>query len=173
VMSLARRAARQGCRIPSTYTMLFKGIMTSEGLAKSLIEEVDPIAAIGPYFERMVAERFSQQQAEKELFYYAFTMSSLLSRLPITVSQLLDDVDAQRMRLSIRNHADPVELAAADRRTNRVVAAGLTATAALCGTIALQVSVAWPLGLVVAAGFYLVMVGLFAYTALMVVRNRG
>ena len=173
VMSLARRAARQGCRIPSTYTMLFKGIMTSEGLAKSLIDEVDPIAAIGPYFERMVAERFSQEQASNELFYYAFTMQSLLSRLPITVSQLLDDVDAQRLRFSVRNFVDPAELAAADRRTNRLIGAAMTIASAVCGTLALQVTSAWPLGLVVALGFYAAMVGLFGYTALMVLRNRG
>jgi len=173
VMSLARRAARQGCRIPSAYTMLFKGIMTSEGLAKSLIEEVDPIAAIGPYFERMVAERFSQEHASKELFYYAFTMSSLLERLPVSVSQLLDDLDAQRLRLSIQNHADPAELKAADRRTNRLVGAALTTTCALCGTLALQATSAWPLGLVVAGLFYAAMAALFVYTAWMVVRNRG
>lgn len=173
VMSLAQRAARQGCRIPSTYTMLFKGIMTSEGLAKSLIEEVDPIAAIRPYFERMVAERFSRESLEKEGFYHAFTMSSLLSRLPVTISQLLDDVDAQRLRFSVRNIADPHELRAADLRANRQVMAGFAMTSALCGTLALGIEVAWPLGLVVAAGFYAVMVALFAYVVWSVLRTGG
>ena len=137
VMSLAQRAARQGCRIPSSYTMLFKGIMTSEGLSKNLIEEVDPIAAIRPYFERMVAERFSRDELEKEGFYLAFTMQSLFSRLPVTLGQLLDDIDAQRLRLSIRNIADPDELRAADLRTNRAVLGGFAMTSAVCGTLAL------------------------------------
>ncbi|MEZ4317120.1 MAG: hypothetical protein R3F61_06440 [Myxococcota bacterium] len=152
--------------------MLFKGIMTSEGLAKSLIEEVDPIAAIQPYFHRMVAERFSREQLEKEAFYYAFTMQSLLTRLPVTVSQLLDDLDAQRLRLSVRNIADPAELAAADRRTNRVLAGAMAMTCAICGTLALLVESSW-LGLVVAAGFYAVMAVLFAYTVWLVLWNRG
>lgn len=173
VLSLAQRAARQGCRIPSTYTMLFKGIMTSEGLSKSLIDEVDPIAAIQPYFERMVAERFSREQLEKEGFYYAFTMSSLLSRLPITISQLLEDVDAQRLRMSVRNIADPAEMRAADQRANRMLVGGFAMTSAVCGTLALTVQATWPLGLVVAAGFYLVMVLLFAYAAWAVVRSGG
>jgi len=173
VMGLAQRAARQGCRIPSTYTMLFKGIMTSEGLAKSLIEEVDPIAAIRPYFERMVAERFSREQLEKEGFYYAFTMSSLLSRLPVTVSQLLDDLDAQRLRLSVRNIADPAELRAADLRVNRQLAGGFAMTSAVCGTLALGVEAVWPLGLVVAFGFYTLMAVLFGYTAWSVLRTGG
>jgi ubiquinone biosynthesis protein len=173
VMSLDQRAARQGCRIPSSYTMLFKGIMTSEGLAKSLIEEVDPIGAIRPYFERMVAERFSRDQLEKEGFYYAFTMSSLLSRLPVTVSQLLDDLDAQRLRLSVRNIVDPAELRSADLRTNRAILASFTVGSALCGTQALTVTSAWPLGLVVAFGFYTLTMALGAYTLYAVLRSGG
>ncbi len=173
VMSLAQRAARQGCRIPSSYTMLFKGIMTSEGLAKTLIEEVDPIAAIRPYFERMVAERFSRDQLEKEGFYYAFTMQSLFTRLPVSLGQLLDDIDAQRLRLSIRNIADPDELRAADLRTNRLLVGGFAMTSALCGTLALGLPVVWPLGLVVAAAFYLVMAVLSVYVLWSVLRSGG
>ncbi|MCB9679484.1 MAG: AarF/ABC1/UbiB kinase family protein [Alphaproteobacteria bacterium] len=172
VMGLAVRAARQGCRIPSNYTMLFKSIMTSEGLAKSLIEEVDPIAAIRPYFERMVAERISRESLEKEAFYYAFTMQSLLSRLPVTVSQLLDDMDAQRLRFSVRNIADPAEIAAADRRTNRVLAGSMAMTSAVCGTLALLIDSAW-LGIAIALFFYAVMAALFAYTVWSVFWNRG
>lgn len=173
VMSLAQRAARQGCRIPSSYTMLFKGIMTSEGLSKNLIEEVDPIAAIRPYFERMVAERFSRDELEKEGFYLAFTMQSLFSRLPVTLGQLLDDIDAQRLRLSIRNIADPDELRAADLRTNRAVLGGFAMTSAVCGTLALGLPVVWPLGLVVAAAFYGVMLVISTYVLWAVLRSGG
>ena len=174
IMDLAHRAARQGCRIPINYTMLFKGIMTSEGLAKTLIEEVDPIAAIEPYFRRMMTQRFSPENLEKELYYNLFSMQSLIARLPVTLSQFLDDADAQRVRFAIQNVADRGELDAADRRVNRLIVAGLAVTCACCGTVALLTPAAWPFGVpLVAIGFYLCLVPLVVLLALMVVRNRG
>ncbi len=136
VMDLAQRAARKGARIPTSYAMFFKAIMTSEGLAKSLIREVDPIAAIAPYFHRMLAERFSRESLEQEATYHLFTLQSLLARMPATVTQLLDDVDGQRVRFTLKEEADPRALAAADRRADRAITAGLAATFVACGTAA-------------------------------------
>lgn len=174
VMDLAQRAARKGARIPTSYAMFFKAIMTSEGLAKTLIREVDPIAAIAPYFHQMIAERFSRESLEQEAFYNLFTLQSLLGRMPATVTQLLDDVDAQRLRLTIRSEPDPAEVQAADRRTNRLIVAGLAATFTACGTAAFALPSGWALGLPwLALGFWGLAAGSVAILLLMLVRNRG
>jgi ubiquinone biosynthesis protein len=164
VMDLARRAARQGCRIPSSYAMLFKAIMTSEGLSKSLITEVDPIAAITPYFERMVAERFSPDAAQRELMYLAYTGGGLLSRLPIALGQLLDDLDKQRLTLEIRHRSDPDGERAAEARLNRALSAAFSITCALCATAALFAP--WPWGLLLPPLLGALSVLLFAWVVL-------
>jgi ubiquinone biosynthesis protein len=152
---LVRRAAEHGARVPSDYTMFFKALVTSEGLARSLIAEVDPIKAAVPYFERLVAERFSADRIQSDVLYQALTISTLLRRLPATLAQLLDDVDAQRVRFQIRHVEDPEALDRSDRRQNRLVAAVLTVGFSLCGVLALGSDGAWWRGWpVVGAGFF-------------------
>ena len=136
VMDLMQRAARQGCRIPTNYTMFFKAIMTAEGLTKSLIPEVDPIGAIEPYFRRMVQDRASWTNIEQELFYTAFSLQSLVSRLPVTLSQVLDDIDAQRISINVNTTIPPEVSRQADRRANRAILAGLTIGLLACGIAA-------------------------------------
>lgn len=168
VMDLAHRAARQGCQIPSSYAMLFKAIMTSEGLAKSLIEEVDPIAAITPYFERMVAERLGPDALQREGMYLLLTGNALMSKLPLAASQLLEDFDAQRLGIEIRHRADPIAEAAADRRTTRATTAALTAAFSLSGTVALSLGLPW--GVIVGSVFFALAACLFAVFAWTTVR---
>lgn len=137
ILDLAGRATRHGARVPSSYTMFFKAIMTSEGLAKSLIEEIDPISAIRPYFQRMLAERLSPEALRQELFYNAFTLSSLVKRLPVSVTQLLDDFDAQRIRFQVQQLADPEVEAGRERRLNRALLGAGALTCTVCGTASL------------------------------------
>jgi ubiquinone biosynthesis protein len=165
VMDLAARAGKHGARVPAAYTMFFKAIVTSEGLAKSLIHEVDPISAATPYFQRMMADQFSKQNLQSEGFYYLLTMSSLLQRLPVTFSQLVDDIDAQRMQFSVKQVADAATLRALDRRVNRGIFAAFTITCAASGTLSLLAEQTWALGVpLVASGFYLLTLMFFGLT---------
>ncbi|RME22167.1 MAG: AarF/ABC1/UbiB kinase family protein [Deltaproteobacteria bacterium] len=174
VVELASRAARRGARIPSAYTMFFKAIVTSEGLAKSLIEEVDPIQAAEPYIRRFLRQQLSEERLRQELLYTALTMGSLARRLPGSVSQFLDDVEAQRVRIQVQDPDLQRALAAADRRTNRAVLAALGIGAFACGTLALFASPFHPWGVpVISLVFYLVGGLLAGLSFLMVLRNRG
>lgn len=167
IMDLAARAAKHGARIPSGYTMLFKAIVTSEGLAKSLIHEVDPISAARPYFAKMMAEQFTGDALQAEGFYYALTLSSLLNRLPVTISQLLDDFDKQRLQVSVKQVADAQTLKALDRRVNRGIFAAFAIASAASGTLSLLAEGTWVAGIpVVAIGFWVLMLVFFAVTIL-------
>ncbi|MCB9664438.1 MAG: AarF/ABC1/UbiB kinase family protein [Alphaproteobacteria bacterium] len=174
VMDLARRAARQGARIPADYTMFFKALMTVEGLARRLLPEIDPIAAATPHVERMIRERLDLGRLQDDALYHLLTASSLLRRLPNSLSQLLDDLDGQRLRLEVREVMDPEAEHGRDRRQNRLVAAVIAVGAALSGTLALFAELAWPLGIpLVTVVFYLVAATAGAATLGMVVWNRG
>jgi ubiquinone biosynthesis protein len=172
VMDLARRAARHGARVPQAYTMFFKAIVTSEGLAKTLVEEVDPIAAAQPYFSRMVQERFSRERMEQDGFYSALTATSLATRIPVSLVQFLDDVDDQRLVLNLRNRADEDAIRARDRATNRAILAAFGVALLACGAIL------WPYGRfhgvpVLAPLLWLADIPVVVLLLLAMFRNRG
>jgi ubiquinone biosynthesis protein len=173
-MDIAQRAVRHQVRASPAFTMMYKGMITTEGLAKSLIHEVDPLEAIVPYVEAMIAERFSRDRLTEDLFYNATTLSHLMGRVPMSLTQLLDDLDGQRLQLTTRVVEDRSTIDAADRRQNRFILALLAITAAICGTLALSWQGFPPYGnLVVAGAFYLAAFPLFLFTLAMTLRNRG
>ena len=134
VVDLATAASRHGARVPRDYTMFFKALLTTEGLAKSLIREVDPIAAAAPYIEDFLRERFSEGRLQQDAFYNLLTLSSLGRRLPVSLSQLLDDLDHQRLRFTVVDPDRDRTLNLAERLVNRALATGMTITCFVLAT---------------------------------------
>ncbi len=174
VTDLARAAARHGCRIPSSYTMFFKAVITSEGLAKSLIEEVDPIVAAGPYIQRFLQEQVSEERLRQDLFYNFITLSSVGRRLPIALTQFMDDLEDQRVQVSVRDPDRAESLAARNRMQNRLIISAFAITAVLCGTMALDVEATHIAGFPVLSLLFYASAGpMFVLALSMLVRNRG
>ena len=170
VMDLAAKAAKHGARVPTSYTMFFKAIVTSEGLAKSLLGEVDPIAAIKPYFQRMLLESFSEDRLKQDAFYYMMAMGSLVSRVPVALSQFLDDAEGQRLQLNVKSVVDEAAQRSRDRAFNRGITAAFAVTCALCGTLAtVGAGGALP---PLAIAFYVAAVPFAVATLVMVYRTR-
>lgn len=174
VVDLSARAARHGARIPSGYTMFFKAIVTSEGLSRTLIPEVDPIRAAEPYIQRFLRRQLSEEHLQGEVLYTALTLSSLARRLPGSMSQLLDDIEHQRLTVLTRDPEAGLERAAADRRTNRTILAAMSIGASACGTVALFADPFHPWGVPVISLLFLGLgLSLGAMALLMVLRNLG
>ncbi|MCB9760445.1 MAG: AarF/ABC1/UbiB kinase family protein [Alphaproteobacteria bacterium] len=174
LMDVTRGALRHRVHAPPAYTMFFKALLTTEGLAKALIPEVDPLAAARPYVERLINERFSTDRLREDLFYNLVTLTSLANRLPITITQLLDDIDQQRLHLNVQARVDPAERGAQDRRQNRLILALFSVTAVVCGSLTLDWEGARALGMsALSLVFYVVGAALFALVLAMTLRNRG
>lgn len=171
LMDVTQGAMRHRVRAPHGYTMFFKALLTTEGLAKSLIPEVDPLEAAQPYVKRLVAERYSQERIKEDLFYTGVTFNTLAQRLPVTLSQLLDDVDNQRLQMNVKQVYDRESDDAADRRQNRVIIASFAVTAVVCGTLALEVQL-WGFSWLTFI-FYSAAAPLFLLALTMALRNRG
>lgn len=139
VRDLTAAANRHGARVPLSYTMFFKALLTSEGLARTLLREQDPIAAAEPYFRRMVANSFSRGAVEQELSYQAVALGPLARRLPLALTQLLDDFDGERLAITVRHLDDPLGRVAAERRVNRQILAAWTAVLFLCAAVTMCV----------------------------------
>jgi len=170
LMDMAQGAIRHRVRTPSCYTMFFKALLTTEGLAKSLLPEVDPISAAKPYVERIVAERYSPQRLKEDLFYNAITLGSLARRLPVTLSQLFDDLDQQRFQLSVRLQEDTRTEKNRDHRQGALIFCLFTIGFSLAGTLALPHAAAAGFPALPKVFFWLALPcffasGLFAYRA--------
>ena len=172
LQDLAWGALRHQVRAPPNYTMFFKALLTTEGLAKSLIPEVDPLAAARPWVERLVSERYSTKRVREDLFYTAVTLGTLVRRLPTSLSQFLDDLDHQRVHLDVTSRLDEAAEAGRERRQSRSILAALSITAAICGSLSLNGPGAELLGIPVLAWvFYGVALPLFLVTLLAVWRS--
>lgn len=174
VIDLARKASENGARIPREYTMFFKALMTAEGLAKALLPEVDPITAAAPYIERIIRERLDFNRLQGDALYHGLTLASVARRLPISLSQFLDDLDAQRLRLDIRTVMDPEVEARREGRENRRIAAIGSVGMLLCGTVALFPDHGWYGSIPVYTVAFYVLGGLLGLTAFgMMLMNRS
>ncbi len=174
LLDVTRGAIRHRVRAPQNYSMYFKALLTTEGLAKALIPEVDPLRAARPFVDRLIAERFSDTRFREDLFYHAVTLSGLLRRLPTSLSQVLDDLDLQRFSMEVRHRADQHQIDADDRRQNRTILALLCIAGALCGSITLSSDLfpvfGVPLPSIV---FYGTALPIFLMVVWMTFRNRG
>jgi len=171
LMEVTQGAVLHRVRAPHSYTIFFKALVTAEGLAKSLIPEVDPLSAAQPYVEQLIAERYGQQRLKEDLFYNAVTFTTLAQRLPISLSQLLDDMDKQRLQLNVKQIHDNESDDASDRRQNRMIIAIFAVTAAVCGTLALNIQL-WGFSWLTFI-FYSAAAPLFVLALTMALRNRG
>ena len=144
---LADGAVRHGVRAPADYTMFFKAVLTSEGLARSLVPEVDLVAAAQPYVERLVHERFSRERWRQDLYYQAFTLRTLSRRTMRVFSDFVDEVEQGRAKLKIAHELTPADRKALERRTTRATLFGMSASALIADSLTASLPLSGVLGL--------------------------
>lgn len=135
---LLRGAARHQVRASPSFTMFFKALITTEGLAKMLIPEVDPIAAMQPYVERMVRSQVSPDRLKEELISYLAAFRYTTRRLPMLAGQIVSDLQSGRMRLRAIQETPRDELRRRELQVNRLVMAVGWAGSAIGGSLALD-----------------------------------
>ncbi|MBN1334486.1 MAG: AarF/ABC1/UbiB kinase family protein [Deltaproteobacteria bacterium] len=135
---LADGAIRHRIRAPANYTVLFRALLTTEGLARALLPEVDPVAAARPWIDALVKERFRPARIQEETFYSLVSLRTLLRRLPGAVSQVLDDLQDQRLRVEILHRYPPEAQRARNLRHVQTLVLAMSVASLIAGSIALQ-----------------------------------
>ncbi len=137
-MDILDGAVRHRIRVPPNYTMLFKALVTTEGMAKMLVPDVNPLESSRPYIERLVKQRYSLDRFSREYYYHLSTLGRLVNRLPFALGQLFADIEERKVRLTVNVDLQPrVEKEvrrSEDRRLMAVVAVG----SMVAGTLALD-----------------------------------
>ncbi len=135
---LAAGAIRHQLRLPPTYTMVFKAMMTVEGIGKTLIPDVDLVEEARPFVAEMMAEKYNPKRLLQQSIQLASTASRVFNELSQTAPQLLKDIERGRLAFKVDlTHAE--EMLRQQRRSTRLQAQALVvASTLISGTIALN-----------------------------------
>jgi len=120
---LMQRANKHGVRATPVYTMFFKALITTEGLAKMLLPEVDPLATMQPFVARMVAQQYSAERLQQELMFWLMSFRYSSRRLPMVAGQLITELQEGKLRLRAVVEERPEDLARRDAQVNRLAQA--------------------------------------------------
>ena len=90
---LASVAMRHRVRLPADYTMLFKALVTTEGLAKQLAPSLNPVEAARPYIEVQLRERYSVDRLKGQLIADALDLSRVARSFPGMMEHVLQDLE--------------------------------------------------------------------------------
>lgn len=169
---LVQGATRHQVRMPTDFTMMFKAIMTTEGLAKSLAPDVNPVELAYPYVSRMVAERYSPERVKQAILSDVQQLSSMLRGMPRILPRTLDNLNRGSLSFGLNEDSLLSLERAQSRRTGRTIRAAFTMTTMVCGVLALNAS-ALPAVVLGLNGVTLLFWGLSGLGALSLLRRGG
>lgn len=146
---LVNGATRHRVRMPTDFTMMFKAILTTEGLARSIAPDVDPVEMARPFITQMMEERYSSERIKQTLVADFHLLSKAAHSLPQKLPALLEDIHEGKLAVGVAPGTLKAFTDAADRRLHQAVRAALTITCIGCGTYALGLGLpaASPLGI--------------------------
>lgn len=136
---LVQGATRHQVRMPTDFTMMFKAIMTTEGLAKAIAPDINPIDLAYPYVSRMVTERYSPERVKQVLLSDLQQVSSMLRGMPRALPRTLDNLNRGALTFGINDATLATIEQAQSRRTGRTIRAAFTMTTLVCGAMTLGV----------------------------------
>ena len=165
---LVAGATQHNVRMPTDFTMMFKAIITTEGMAKTIAPEVDAVELARPFIMEMVAERYDPQRL-KQLAIADFNLLSRMFRtLPHSLPAVVEDIRAGKLSLSLSNDTLDKQKEAQDARVGRVIRAALTITCIACGTYSLSLGLpVWELvGIPLLTAFFFLAAGLGLFSVI-------
>lgn len=136
---LVAGATKHSLRMPTDFTMMFKAILTTEGLAKSIAPDVDPVELARPYIQEMMTERYSPERMKQVAIADFQVLSGLARTLPRTIPLLLNRATKGELAFGISDASIEKQHGKAVERAGRNIRAAFALVFWLCGTVALTV----------------------------------
>ena len=150
---LASGCIRHEIRMPPSFTMLLKALITTEGLAKTLIPEVNPLGVMEPYIQKLANRRFSPERLQRDLLGTFVSFSTVINRAPALLAQAMDDYQAGRMQIPVVMQTPREELELRERSVNRIIMAMIVVALVLASSVALLDHSLRPFGIPLLSGF--------------------
>ncbi len=144
---LVEGATRHNVRMPTDFTMMFKAIVTTEGLARTIAPDIDPIKQARPFITAMITERYSPERLKQVAIADLHMLSGALRSAPRLVTSLLTDLQEGNLAVGVTPQTLDRIQQAADARQRRITRAALAMTCMVCGTYSLGLGLPGFLGL--------------------------
>lgn len=153
ISRLFRISSTHKMGIPADLTLLFKSLVTIEGVAKEVYPELDVLEEARPFVKRLLMERYSPDRLAADVADLIQSSHSLLQALPRRMDRLLGDLEQGRLVIRVEE-ADPRRSAALRERAAARLAIGIASAGFVLASAVLLVF-----------GFYIV--GAIAFIASM------
>ena len=158
---LVQGAIRHQIKMPPTYTLVFKALMTVEGIGKTLAPDIQLVEEAQPFVAEMAAERYSPKRLVKDAIDSLDGITRFARAFPLLANSLLRDLADGRLTVRVEPQGVEAAIQAARsiaRRRNRALLAGSLFVA---GSLALPHGGRDVLGVpLLALAFYVVGAGL-------------
>jgi ubiquinone biosynthesis protein len=132
---LAAGAVKHGIRLPSDFTMMFKAMVTTEGLARSVAKGINPVEAARPYIEELVRDRYSLERVKQKALVEGVRVIDTLWTLPSSFERIIERAEAGDLRLRLRHDHLEDSARTVANSLNRVGLAVISAAGAVTGAL--------------------------------------
>lgn len=135
---LVEGAIRHQIKMPPTYTMVFKALMTVEGIGKTLAPDIQLVEEAQPFIVELAAERYNPKRLMKEAIDGLDGFSRFARAFPHIANNLLRDLAEGRLTVRVEPQGVEAAIVAARsiaRRRNRTL---LASAFIVSGSLALE-----------------------------------
>ena len=87
--------------MPTNFTMVFKALITVEGIGKSMVPNVNFIESAEPYVKKMMLERYSPKRLMEESVDMIQAISRSMRLWPGLSTQLMRDISEGRLQTRV------------------------------------------------------------------------
>jgi len=135
---LGAASGRLGVHVPAEFTMLFKAMATTEGLARQVAAGINPIEAARPYIKQLIRERYSARRIRQVALVEGARLVDLARDLPYTVERIISRLERGELTLGIQHHEIDAQVTRVVNAANRGSVALISAAAAVTGALSLE-----------------------------------
>jgi ubiquinone biosynthesis protein len=132
---LAAGAVKHGIRLPSDFTMMFKAMVTTEGLARSVARGINPVEAARPYIEALIRDRYSLDRVKQKALVEGVRVVDLLWALPSTMERIVEKIEAGDLQVRLRHDQLTDSAKTVSAAANRIGLAVISAAGAVTGAL--------------------------------------
>jgi len=173
VQEILDGAMRHHIAVPPDYTMMFKALITAEGVGKELDPEMDIFKEIEPYVKNLLKDRYSPEALLKQAIRYGNNLRRFMHQFPITARQVLLGIENGRIKFGLDTEQLALLMEEYKRQGARKLAVAMSGIMLFLATLSLEHGTPWIFGLSAISFIGYVVGGLLAAWVLVTIMREG
>lgn len=137
LVEVVEMATRFKIDLPAEFAVLARALTLVEGNLRRLLPDVDIVAEVRPYADRLMRRRFAPERLAHELGSLLLRVQAQARELPTQASQALHDLEAGRLTIVARDPDADALRAAVQLGATRIALAVVAGATAIGGAVSL------------------------------------